>query len=200
MKRFKETNGVLEHENRCPESIAQIQREVMLFDQVVDLDHFVVTLQDSAELLEYKDELLRLGGEIIEGPGLWPNDFCENSAFPDDLSMNFASVLLKTGVIAVLASPHTPNDQLDRFLAERGSNAIHHVAINITDFQRAQLGWLKRSFTPLSRLLDDKTLAQQFLRNRQGQILELIRRFAQNQVTFTCDNLKGLRQSEGEQR
>lgn len=200
MTLIKETNGILEHEDRRPESIVQIQREIVLFDEPVELDHFVVTLNDDAELLNYKDELVTLGGEVIEGPGLWPNEFCDQDVFPDDLSMHFASVLLETGVIAVLASPHKVNDQLDRFRAERGPNAIHHVAINVSDFQEAQRSWSKRSFTPLSKLLDDKTLAQQFLRNSEGQIVELIKRVDQNQATFTCDNLKGLRRSEGEQR
>ena len=197
MSSINENQGLLVHDDISPEHIARIERDPVLFQQPVALDHVVVTLRDSVHLLEYQHELLKLGGKIIEGPGTWPGDFCTEDTFPDDLSMYFASALLTTGVVAVLAAPHKANDQLDRFRIERGPKAVHHVAIAVANIEQARASWLERSFRPLSRLLDDGNLAQQFLRNDQGQILELIKRRNQNQATFTCDNLKGLRQSEG---
>jgi hypothetical protein len=196
MTRINQSNGVLIHEDVSPDSIAQMRRELVLFEKPVELDHFVVTLRDSAHFFDYQAELRKLGGKIIEGPGVWPGDFCNGDTFSDDLSMNFASVLLTTGVIAVLAAPHRASDQLDRFRIERGEKAIHHVAIVVSDFEEARATWLEESFSPLSRFLDDGNLAQQFLHNHQGQILELIKRRNQSQATFTCDNLKGLRLSE----
>jgi hypothetical protein len=162
------------------------------------LDHFVLTLPDAGRLHSFAEEIVRLGGRIVEGPGLWPFDFCaDGDAFPDDLQMHFASVLLTTGCVVVLAAPHVDGDQLSRFRARRGAGGVHHVAVRVEETERTRRSWRALDFSPLSGLLDDGQLVQQFLSNSKGQILELILRRGAGSATFSCANLAGLRRSEG---
>lgn len=185
-------------ESPAPRDIAAVSPETSVFGQHIQIDHFVLTLPDADRLWAFAEELKRMGGEVVEGPGLWPRDFCgDGDAFPDDLQMHFASVLLATMCTVVLAAPHADGDQLARFRATRGTGGIHHVALRVEDAVCTRQLWQARGFSPLSGLLDDGQLVQQFLCNGAGQIIEMIGRRGAGSATFSCANLAGLRRSEG---
>jgi histidinol-phosphate aminotransferase len=177
-----------------PSQITGMLPACVFLGSYVEIDHVAyVTSQFQAHLDGFK----RVGATVVEGPGQFPNDFCaEADAFPADLAFNFASFKTYTGGIAVVASPHTPGDQLDRFLAVRGECGIHHVAIRVQDIRAATPHWMGRGFKPMTPAVDDGRLAQQFFKNDAGQVIELIVRKDAKDDTFTCENVAALRRSE----
>ena len=196
---FVEAEGLLKYKEGCqrPEFLNS-SSVIKLFSETVTVDHFVLMFPHPETLTDYADALVSYGAQIIEGPGLWPYDFCPDmELFPKDLSMYFFSALMLSGGIIVLAAPQAPNDQIDRLLKERGTNAVHHVAIRVNNIYTAAKAWQKKGFIPLSRNpQDDGSLCQWFFHNWAGQIIELIRRKSENIKTFSCQNIAGLRLSE----
>lgn len=194
---FIERDATLVFEGRLsPEALAKFSFVTRLSGNWVDLDHFVVTFPTCEQLTQFQEALVNVGGNISEGPGLWPYDFCEAGVdFPNGLAMHFATLVMPIGGIVVLAAPHKPGDQLDRFREARGPAAVHHVALRVENVATAARHWQDRGFRPL-KLLDDGELAQQFLQNERGQLIELIHRRAGGNATFSCGNTLGLRLSE----
>lgn len=167
--------------------------------RVLEVDHIAVTLPDADHHRIFMKQLRDNGAEVIEGPGVWPDDFCADPAIVlPDLSMLFATARLPGGLL-VVSAPNRLGDQLDRFRADRGGDAVHHVAILAHDVgqlagELAVEGWLPLTTAPIA----DGALVQWFLRNEAGQILELIARPAGGDATFTCRNIAALRGTEAQ--
>lgn len=166
------------------------------YGEVVSIDHFNVIFSSVIELKNYLQGLTDDGAEIIEGLGIYPKDFCTHfDDFPENLSMYFASVRLPNGIV-VLAAPIKDGDQLSGFIAARGSNAVHHIAIIVEDIDKQVSYWLNKGFAKKCEVIGDNDLKQIFLENNAGQIVELIQRLNPGGKTFTCDNIQKLRKSE----
>ncbi|MEP0871925.1 VOC family protein [Trichocoleus desertorum AS-A10] len=170
----------------------------ILFGERVVIDHLVMLFSSSVDLTQYANNLIQYGAKTIEGPGIWPQDFCPGfTAFPADLTMYLLSVLMPSGGILVLAAPHASSDQLDRLLQERGLNTVHHVALRTNDINATAEVWQSKGFVPLSVApQDDGCLCQWSLKNSAGQIIELIHRRCVKGATFSCQNIAALRLTE----
>lgn len=197
---FSQKDGLLEFkaELTTPEFFKRWSFVTKVYGERVQVDHFVLTFPDFPHLENYAESLCQLGGRIVEGPGLFPIEFCpETYVLNNDLWLHLLTILMPSGGLVVLAAPHAPDDQLDRFLHERGNAGVHHVAIRVEDVQSAGLVWQKKGFHPLSREpLKGDSLCQWFWQNSAGQIIELIGRSPENHATFYCQNIGGLRLSE----
>lgn len=165
---------------------------------VVQVDHVAITVPDHAAHLDFVSKLVAAGATLAEGPGVWPGDFCDDlSDFPVDLHMNFATLEVSPQGLLVVAAATHPNDQLSRFRSLRGPWGVHHVAVRVTDVHAAAGRWREKGWTAMSKApAMDGGLHQWFLRNEDGQIIELIARRAEGRATFTCENLKALRLAE----
>lgn len=197
---FYEKNGLLELKEGFtkPESFACWSFINNLYGEQVFIDHCVLTFPDRVTLENYADILRLYGAQTVEGPGLFPIDFCPATyTLITDLWMYFQTMLMPSGGLLVLNSSHAPGDEKDRFLKERGLNAVHHVAIRVCDVHAAALFWQEKGFQPLSlEPMDGGNLCQWFLENSSGQIIELISRTLDNNATFYCHNIGGLRLAE----
>jgi hypothetical protein len=199
MKTICEKTGLLNFDAAPPSPANLIGEsfECDIFGETVTVDHLVVSLADADELRRYGEALESLGSVVVEGPGLWPYDFCADAVrVPRDLAMHFASFARPTDGVIVLSAPQAAGDQLNRFRRTRGAAAIHHLALRVEDVAAAAGSWARRGFAYLSPLLDDGQLQQQFLRNQAGQIIEMIQRRAGGSATFSCGNIAGLRRAE----
>lgn len=197
---FQEKSGLLELKPgyATPEFFAQWSFNTKIYDEVVEVDHLVVSFPNFTNLEKYAAALAKFQGKIVEGPGIFPLEFCpQNYNLTTDLWIHLETILMPSGGLIVLQAPHTKGDRTDRFIQERGLAAVHHVAIKVDDLHTAALTWQEKDFTPLSLepVIGD-SLAQWFLRNPAGQIIELINRSPENQATFFCQNIGGLRLSE----
>ncbi|MGA9382703.1 MAG: hypothetical protein WBV73_28410 [Phormidium sp.] len=197
---FRETSGLLEFKPSyaTPEFFSQWSFNTEIYGEAVEVDHLVVTFPDLTTLKNYTLSLAKFQGKIVEGPGIFPLEFCpQNYHLTTDLWIHLETILMPSGGLIVLQAPHAEGDFTDRFIQERGLAAVHHVAIKVEDLQTAALNWQEKDFTPLSLepLIGD-TLSQWFLRNSPGQIIELINRKPENNATFFCQNIGGLRLSE----
>src|SRR6476469_642412 len=196
---FVEVDGLLFYsaEGKSPEFLDAAFVTVLFGEQVI-VDHLVMLFPNPVDLTQYSDRLIQYGAQAVEGPGIWPQDFCSGlPAFPDDLTMYFLSVQMPSGVILVLAAPHAPNDQLDRLIQERGSNTVHHVALHTDDIDSAAELWQRKGFVPVSAVpQDDGCLCQWPFKNSAGQIIELIHRRCAGGATFSCQNIAALRLTE----
>lgn len=197
---FYEKNGLLEYKEGFtePEFFANWSFVTNLYGEQVQIDHCVLAFSELPTLENYADALYPFTVQIVEGPGLFPREFCPNTyTLASDLWLHLQTMLMPSGGLVVLVAPHTPGDQLERFLQERGRSAIHHVAIRVDDVYEAALHWQTKGFQPLSdEPLEGDSLCQWFLRNSAGQIIELINRHPDNNATFYCENIGGLRRSE----
>ncbi len=197
---FCEKNGLLEFREGFtrPNLFANWSFVTNLYGEQVQVDHFVLTFSNFTTLENYAEALQRCNAKLVEGPGLFPLDFCPNTyTMPEDLRFYLLTMLMPSGGIVVLASPHLSGDQLDRFLEARGRNGVHHVAIRVEDIHRAALQWQKKGFQPLSKTpLEGDSLCQWSLQNSVEQIIELIHRYPDNKATFSCQNIGGLRRLE----
>ncbi len=197
---FIEKNGLLEcnPESIEPECLTNWNFETNLYGETVSIDHFVITFPSRTELEKYAESFRPYGAKIVEGPDLFPINFCEeNISVPSDLWLHLMTLLMPAGGLVVLDAPHAAGDQTDRFQQERGLAAVHHVAIRVENVQNAAIVWQNKNFKPLSeRPLDSSSLTQWFLQNPAGQIIELIERSSGNNATFDCKNIAGLRLSE----
>ena len=196
---FVEINGLLfyKEEGKTPEFL-DASLVTTLFGERVTVDHLVMLFSSAVALTQYSDRLIDYGAQAIEGPGIWPQDFCPGlTSFLDDLTMYFLSVQMPSGVILVLAAPHEPNDQLDRLIQERGLSTVHHVALRTDDINSAAELWQRKGFTFLSAVpQDDGCLCQWPFKNSAGQIIELIHRRCAGGATFSCQNIAALRLTE----
>jgi histidinol-phosphate aminotransferase len=195
-----ESDGRLEFRDAwlAPEPWLDAAPVLRLQGEVVEIDHYAITLADGGEHAAFARALESRGVRIVEGPGLWPINFCAELAdFPPDLWMRFATFALPSGVLLVTAAPHAPGDQIDRFRRGRGPRGVHHVAVRVDDVAGASAAWRAAGWSPLSSApAADTGLVQWFLRNTHGQIVELIARPGAGTETFTCSNLKALRAAE----
>ena len=197
---FQEKSGLLEFKPgyATPEFLAQWSFSTKIYDETVEVDHLVVTFPDLTTLKNYTLSLAKFQGRIVEGPGIFPLEFCpQNYTLTSDLWIHLETILMPSGGLIVLQAPHREGDRTHRFIQERGLSAVHHVAIKVDDLQKAALNWQEKGFTPLSlEPLTGDSLCQWFLRNSAGQIIELINRNPENNATFFCQNIGGLRLSE----
>ena len=197
---FQEKSGLLEFKPgyATPEFFSQWSFHTKIYNEVVEVDHLVVSFSDFTSLENYAAALAKFQGKIVEGPGIFPLEFCpQNYSLTNDLWIHLETILMPSGRLIVLQAPHAKGDRTDRFIQERGLSAVHHVAIKVDDLHATALNWQEKDFTPLSLepVIGD-SLAQWFLRNSAGQIIELINRSPENQATFFCQNIGGLRLSE----
>lgn len=196
---FIETDGLLIYKEECknPEFLNS-SFFISLFGETVTIDHYVLLFPDTETLTEYANSLVSYHAKITEGPGRWPDDFCEDGdLFSEDLGMYFLSALMPSGVIIVLVAPDIPDEKLDCLYKQKGANAVHHVAIRVDDIYTAAQAWEKKGFRPLSVTpQNDGSLCQWFLSNEVGQIVEIISRPSAGKETFSCENIVGLRLSE----
>jgi hypothetical protein len=201
---FMEKNGLLEFnpESIEPEFLTNWTFETKLYGELVSIDHFVITFPSRTALENYAESFRPLGAKIVEGPDLFPINFCAgNINVPSDLWLHLMTLLMPAGGLVVLDAPHATGDQKDRFQQTRGLEAVHHVAIRTDNVENAVTVWQNKNFQPLSdRPLDYGSLTQWFLQNPAGQIIELIERHPGNNATFDCKNIAGLRLSEYEGR
>jgi hypothetical protein len=197
---FYEKNGLLEFKEGFtePEFFANWSFATNLYGEQVQVDHCVLTFPDLPTLENYAEALRPYNVQIVEGPGLFPLEFCpESYMLTENLWLHLETMLMSSGGLVVLTAPHASGDLLDRFLHERGRAAVHHAAIRVDDVHTAALHWQKKGFVPLSEEpLNGDSLCQWFLRNSAGQIIELIHRRPDNNATFYCENVGGLRRSE----
>jgi hypothetical protein len=197
---FIETNGLLElnPEFTKPEFLTNWNFETNLYEQPVWIDHFVITFPSRTALEKYAQSFRPFGAKTVEGPDLFPINFCaENINIPSDLWLHLMTLLMPAGGLVVLDAPHAAGDQTYRFQQQRGLEAVHHVAIRVENVQNAAIIWHKKNFKPLSQQpLNSSSLTQWFLQNPAGQIIELIERHPGNNATFDCKNIAGLRLSE----
>lgn len=197
---FGEQDGLLEFKVglSTPAFFSRWSFVTNLYGEPVQVDHCVLSFPDLLTLENYAQALRPLSGQIVEGPGLFPMEFCpETYTINPDLWMHLLTMLMPSGGLLVLGAPHAAGDQFDRFLHRRGLRAVHHAAIRVEDVKTAALAWQKKGFHPLSQQpLDGGSLCQWFLKNSAGQIIELIHRRPDNYATFYCPNIGGLRLSE----
>jgi hypothetical protein len=197
---FIENNGLLEINPKSiePECLTKWTFETNLYGEPVWVDHFVITFPSRTALENYATSFRPYGAKTIEGPDLFPINFCaDNINVPSDLWLHLMTLLMPAGGLVVLDAPHAPGDQTHRFQQERGLNAVHHVAIRVENVQTTATIWQNKNFKPLSdRPLESSLLTQWFLQNPAGQIIELIERRPGNNATFDCQNIAGLRLSE----
>jgi hypothetical protein len=197
---FCEKKGLLEFKEGFtdPGFFARWSFVTNLYGEQVFLDHCVLTFPERQNLENYAENACLLSGHIVEGPGVFPIEFCPNTyTLTTDLWMHFLTILMPSGGLLVLNAPYAAGDEKDRFIKERGQAAVHHVAIRVDDVHAAALLWQRKGFQPLSlEPLDGGTLCQWFLQNSAGQIIELIGRRPDNKATFHCQNIGGLRLAE----
>ncbi|MEP6540702.1 hypothetical protein NDI47_00720 [Microcoleus vaginatus GB1-A2] len=198
---FIEKNGLLEFNPNfiTPEFLTTWTFETHLYGEQVAIDHFVITFPSRSELENYAASFRPFGAKIVEGPDLFPINFCAaNINVPSDLWLHLMTLLMPAGGLVVLDAPHAVGDQKNRFQQERGLTAVHHVALRVENVQNAGKIWQDKNFKPLSeRPLNYGSLTQWFVQNPAGQIIELIERHPGNNATFDCKNIAGLRLSEG---
>lgn len=197
---FCETNGLLEFKEGFtePEFFTRWSFITHLYGEQVFIDHYVLTFPDRSTLEKYADALRLGNAQIVEGPGLFPVEFCPDTyTLAPDLWMHFMTMLMPSGGLLVLNSPHASGDEKDRFIQKRGLAAVHHVAIRVDDVHAAALLWQKKGFQPLSlEPMNGDKLCQWFLENSDRQIIELISRSPDNNATFDCHNIGRLRLAE----
>jgi hypothetical protein len=164
------------------------------------VDHYLQVLPSKEEWELFTTALNRVGCPTVEGPALWPVDFCDETFAdtPQDLWLNLATVDIQGRGLVVLVSPVKAGDQIHRFFKRHGPTGVHHIAVLCEDVDEEALlffakGWDRTSAEPAR----DGGLTQWFLKNSAGQILELINRPNQSHNTFTCNNIQSLRSSEG---
>src|SRR4028119_292247 len=142
-----EKNGLLEFNPKFiePEFLTTWTFETHLYDEQVAIDHFVITFPSHTQLEKYAESFYPFGAKIVEGPDLFPINFCStNINVPSDLWMHLMTLLMPAGGLVVLCAPHAAGDQKNRFQEERGLAAVHHVAIRVENVQNAATIWQKK--------------------------------------------------------
>ena len=175
--------------------------DTSVFNNVVEVTngHYVKVFSIKEAWSNFIAELNGLGCPTVEGPALWPTEFCGDALdMQQDMWMNLATIDIQGRGLLVLASSVEEGDQMHRFHHQYGPAAIHHAALLCEEMHKdAELfcadGWSKASAEPAQ----DGDLSQWFLKNPANQILELIARPNKSHKTFTCNNIKFLRVSEG---
>lgn len=199
---FFEQDGVMVfHKGKTELSaLANYQFIGKIFGELVEVDHFNVIYPNHEVFQQQVKNATDNNFKIVEY-GIYPDDFCsEVGTLPKDLSMHFCSLLSPNGGLIVLASPKNLGDQLSNFIQKRGMRGVHHIAIKVQYLTIQIDRWLKKGFTQISPIAEDKGIKQCFLMNRYGQIIELIERAGDGNKTFTCNNIDKLRQSENTEK
>jgi histidinol-phosphate/aromatic aminotransferase/cobyric acid decarboxylase-like protein len=196
---FQEKNGVLKFDKAFPEIqlLTAFSFLAKVYGEFVTIDHFNIIYANKEQFLQQIEIAKNNGYEIVEGPGVYPTDFCsEFESFPQDLAMHFASIKIPSKGLIVIAAPCNPNDQLSLFTANKGADAVHHIAIKVQNIRLKINYWATKGFKQKSPLAEDDDIMQCFLVNEAGQIVELIERTDNQNATFTCNNILTLRKSE----
>lgn len=198
---YLEKNGVLEFKKEIFTKVEFFTNWTFvanLYGERVKIDHCVLIFADLVNLKNYAKKMHPYTVQIVERLGLFPLDFCPNTyKIAEDLWFHLVTMLMPSGGLIVLVAPHVVGDQLDRFLQSRGRYGVHHVAIRVDDIRTAARFWQKKGFQPLSQQpWEGDSLCQWFVQNSAGQILELVKRHPDNNSTFYCQNIGGLRRSE----
>ena len=183
-----------------PEAWLNADFSIQLSGPPYRVDHYLQVLPSKKEWELFTIALNRAGCPTVEGPALWPVEFCDETFAdtPKDLWLNLATLDIQGRGLLVLVSPVETGDQIHRFFQKHGPTGVHHIAVLCEDVdEEAALffadGWKRTSAQPAR----DDGLIQWFIKNSTGQILELISRPSQSHNTFTCNNIKSLRSSEG---
>lgn len=111
---FIEKNGWLEFNPKFiePEFLTTWTFETHLYDEQVAIDHFVITFPSRTELEKYAESFYPFGAKIVEGPDLFPINFCStNINVPSDLWLHLMTLLMPAGGLVVLDAPHAAGDQ-----------------------------------------------------------------------------------------
>lgn len=202
MKLYEIKNGLLQFGKKIPEPHfwENYNFKMRLYGIQSKIDHIVLCFDTKTKLKSYLLDLLACNGIQTEKFGIFPNDFCQElNDFPDHLRMYFTGIRINTGLL-ILISSVKKGDQLDSFLQERTSLGIHHIAFRANNLDNAIKKWSKKKFKQLSNPFTDENYSQVFLKNKSGQIIELIKRHSKSNKTLSCNNISGLRRSEFKQQ
>jgi hypothetical protein len=157
------------------------------------VDHAAMVVESAAEVDRMIQALVDRGGQLVEGPYLFPDDVCDTEV-PADLKKVMGTVALATGLL-VVSAPASPGDQLGRHLATWGSAVPHHVALYVDDVTAAAPAWAAAGYR-VGPITDDGTLGQVFMASPEGQIVELISRRSPTHDTWSCANVAALSAAE----
>ncbi|MER6354641.1 hypothetical protein ABT186_23185 [Streptomyces sp. NPDC001634] len=173
--------------------------QTVLLGRRVKLDHYVHVLPDVSVLMHETERLVLRGGRVAEEPHLFPDDVCPDQPVHPGWRKHIATVAAEQGLI-VLAAPASECDQLTEHLKARGTDVPHHIAVSVTDVDASMAAWTAAGWQA-GRLAADEDLAQIFLTDRFGQIVELISRSdPDSAMTFTCPNIARLSATEDQLR
>lgn len=168
-----------------------------LFGKKIKIDHFVLTAKN--DFLLKVNEAANFGFQIVINPGVYPDDFHDlPSDFNQSLSMNLCVIKYpgnENGTV-VIVSPVYNDDEIHKFIANRGIKAVHHVGVEVNNIEDGIITWKNMKFKQFSNVMSDNGLHQVFMQNKEGQIVELLEKQNKNQATFTFKNASGLRISE----
>lgn len=172
---------------------------IELWDRNLKVDHTILTLENKGEFDSEVNWAINNNFKIIKQPGIYPYDYCDvDSDFDDSLSMYFCSIEISNKGKIVMVAPRNSNDATSKYLDKYGKRGIHHLGIEINDIEEEIIKWGKLGFKQLSNIIEDDGLTQVFIKNDEGQILELLKRTNDLQETFTCKNANELRVSENQ--
>lgn len=170
-----------------------------LFGKKIKIDHFVLTAKTKDDFLLKVNKATNFGFQIVINPGVYPDDFHDlPSDFNRSLSMNLCVIKYpenKNGTI-VIVSPVYNNDEIHKFIANRGIKAVHHIGVEVNNIEGGIITWKNMKFNQFSNIMSDNGLHQVFMKNEEGQIVELLEKQNTNQATFTFNNASRLRISE----
>lgn len=170
---------------------------IELWDTLLKIDHIVLTLSNKVEFDGEVEWAIENNLNLIKQPGVYPYDYCEvDSEFDDNLAMFFCSIELNNGGKVVVVAPKNNNDATSKYLAKNGKQGIHHLGIEVENIEKEIIHWEKLGFLKLSNIVSDNGLTQVFVKNAEGQIMELLERSNDLQETFACVNANKLRISE----
>lgn len=172
---------------------------VELWDRSLKIDHTILTLKNKKEFDREVNWAIKNNLKIIKQPGIYPYDYCDiDSDFDESLSMYFCSIELSNKGKVVIVAPRYSNDATSKYLDKYGIQGIHHLGIEIKDIEEEIIKWERLGFNQLSNIVEDDGLTQVFVKNDEGQIIELLKRTNDLQETFTCKNANKLRISENQ--
>ncbi len=170
---------------------------VNLWNIWLNIDHITLTLKDKKAFDSEVEWAISNNLNLIKKPGIYPYDYCEvDDGFDDSLSMYFCSIDVRDKGKVVIVAPRNENDATSKYLAKYSNKGIHHLGVEVQDIEKEIINWRKIGFLKLSNIVKDEGLTQVFLKNKEGQIIELLERSNNLQETFTCNNANKLRISE----
>lgn len=178
-------------------TIKNFDFNIELWDRKLKIDHTTLTLENKKEFDIEVNWAIKNNLKMINQSGVYPYDYCNvDSDFDDNLSMHFCSIEISSKGKIVMVAPRHSNDATSKYLVKYGKQGIHHLGVEINDIEEEIIKWRKLGFMQLSNIVEDNGLTQVFIKNDEGQIIELLKRTNDLQETFTCNNANKLRVSE----